>query len=123
MKKLILGTFLFLGIISALYAESNADKRFKEYVELTRKNPNNLPGSTIVADNTYRIMYMTLPLNCYASQVSPEQHKKARELLVEGMRKQTEDVKIIKELKISLVYTLITKDKKVFCITFSYNDL
>ena len=122
MKKLILGTFLFLGIISALYADSNADKRFKEYVELTRKNPNNPPGSTIVADNTYRIMYMTLPIDCRASQMSPEVLKKLREMMLEGMRKETEDVKIIKELKISIVYTIITKDKKVFCIPISYND-
>ena len=33
------------------------------------------------------------------------------------------DCKIIKDLKISLVYSLITTDKKIITISFSYQDL
>lgn len=122
MKKVVLGCLLFAGMISGLYAGSSDDAKFREYVEITKNSPSNPAGASVCADSTYRIIYMTVPMDAYSSNITPAVIDGMKRAMLAETRNFKEDVKVWKELKISIVYTLITRDKKVFNIALSYKD-
>lgn len=123
MKKFLLGCFLVACVCSGLYAGSAEDTQFKQYVELTRNHQGNPEGMTVTADNTYRIIFVAMPITINKSDVTPQMLKQMRAEMLKGLAKEKADCKVIKDLKISIVYTFITSDKNIFSITFSYKDL
>ena len=122
MKKFLLGCFLAACVCTGLYADSTEDTQFKQYVEMTRNHQNNPEGMTVAADNTYRIIYVAMPVAINKSDVTPQLLRTMRTEMMKGMAKEKADCKIIKDLKISIVYTFITSDKNIFTITFSHKD-
>ena len=123
MKKFLFGCVLAACMCSALYADSVEDAQFKQYVELTRMSPENPEGMTVVADNTYRIIYLTMPIALDKSSVTPDVISAMKAAMFKEMAQLDEDCKIVKNLKISFVFTFVTSDKDIFSITFSYKDL
>ena len=122
MKKICL--VLVLVVAACGVFASSADKtQFRQYVELTKKSPTNPEGMTIVADEQYRIIYATMPLAIDSSNVNEQKIDVMRAGMLQEIKKYKNDIKIMKDLKISFVYTFVTSDKKVFCISFSYQDL
>ena len=123
MKKFafILG-FLFCAY-GAAYADSVGDAQFKQYVELTRNNASNPQGMTIAADYKYRMIYVTMPISINKADVTPEICRKMKREMIAGMRNEKSDCRIVRDLKISFVYTFITSDKNIFSIPVSYQDL
>ena len=122
MKKMVLGCLLAIGMISGLYADSAADEQFKQYVNLTKNSPENPKGMTVCADNTYRIIYISMPIPLSSSDATPAVISKMKSGMLAEMGKLKEDVKIVKDLKINFVYSFIATDKRVFCIAVSYKD-
>ena len=61
-------------------------------------------------------------MDAYSSNITPAFIERMKSAMLAELRKFKEDVKVCKELKISMVYTLITRDKKVFNIALSYKD-
>jgi len=123
MKRFLLGGLLVAGMCTGLYADSAEDAQFKQYVELSRNSPTNPEGMTLCADNTYRIIYAAMPIALNKSDATPELIKVMKTRMLAEMVKQKADCKIIKDLKINMVYTFITSDKNIFTITISYKDL
>jgi aspartate aminotransferase-like enzyme len=124
MKKKFLSLLFVAGFASVgmLYAAPVDDTQFDAYVQLTKKSKSNPPGMTVVADKTYRIMYVSMPMAVSYSSVTPDVIAKMKNAMRASMKKSNADLKVIRDLKISLVYTFITTDKKVFSISFSYLD-
>ena len=123
MKKFYLVSLLVLVVCMGVYADSAEDTQFKQYVELTRNHKNNPEGMTVCADYTYRIIYAAMPLAINYSDVTQQAMKSMKSEMLKGIAKEQADCKIIKDLKISIVYTFITSDKRIFTISFSYKDL
>ena len=123
MKKAFLGCLAVLSMCFGLYADSTADTQFKQYVEVTRNNKENPEGMTVCADNTYRILYMAFPLPVNSSDVTPEVLKAAKKEMLAEMAKDDDDKKVIKDLKISIVFTFVTTDKRMFSINISHMEL
>ena len=122
MKKICLVLVLVVAACG-VFASSAEKIQFRQYVELTKKSPTNPAGMTIVADEQYRIIYATMPLPINSSNVNEQEINVMRASMLQGCKKHKNDIKIMKDLKISLVYTFVTSDKKVFCISLSYQDL
>ena len=123
MKKIGLACFLALSMCFALCADSVEDTQFKQYVELTKRHKNNPKGMTVCADYTYRVIFVTLPIPADFSSVTPKVMKNMKEGIIKAMKTATDDVKIVRNLKINIVYNYITSDKKIVAITISYKDL
>ena len=123
MKKIGLACFLALSMCFALCADSVEDTQFKQYVELAKAHKDNPKGMTVCADYTYRIIFATLPVPADFSSVTPELIKNLKEVTIKTMKTETDDVRIIRNLKINFVYNYITSDKKIVAITVSYKDL
>lgn len=125
MKKIILVCLVFLGMSMALFADAVSDTQFRQYVELTRKHKNNPKGMTVTADYTYRIIYvaMPMPMPNASSDILPQVMANMKKAMLAELRKQKADCKIMKNLKIQMVYTFITSDRKVFSISISYLDI
>lgn len=123
MKSAFLGCLLVLSVCFGLYADTTADTQFKQYVELTKNDKDNPEGMTVCADNTYRIIYVAMPLPVNSTDVTPQVLQTMKKEMVAGIAKEEADCKIIRDLKISIVYTFITSDKRIFSITFSHKDL
>ena len=122
MKKFAIACFIALTMCFSLYADSVEDIQFNQYVNLTRNAKSNPDGMTVCADKTYRIIYVSMPIAIDFSSITPELIKNMRAEMIKGMKSEVQDVKVIKNLKISVVYTFITSDKNIFAITFSYKD-
>ena len=123
MKKLFLLSMLLLGASATLSADNVEDTQFRQYVELTRKSPTNPAGMTVASDSTYRIIYVAMPMAISSSDVTPEIMKSMKNIMLAAMRKETADCAVIKDLKISVVYSFITSDKHIFTTTITFNDL
>lgn len=125
MKKSLIAGLFALGMFAGLYADPAEDAQFQQYVKLTKESKSNPQGMTVCADPTYRIIYAAMPISLNKSDVTPEILGKMRKAMLTSFQapSMNADRKIIKDLKISLVYTLITTDKKIFTISFSYQDL
>lgn len=123
MKKLLLGCLLSACVCSGLYADPVEDTQFKQYVELTRNHESNPEGMTVSSDATYRIIYAAMPIPMNKSDVTPEVIGKMKEQMLKEIAKEKADCKVIRDLKIRIVYTFITSDKDVFSISLSYKDL
>ena len=78
---------------------------------------------TVTADNKYRIIYIAMPLSANKSSITPEVKKAMLDAMLQEMRKQDADRKVIKDLKINLVYNFITSDKNIVTIPISFNDI
>ena len=123
MKKSILVCLLFSCMCFGLYADSVEDVQFKQYVEMTRKSEANSDGMTVCADPAYRIIFASMPIPLNYASVTPQVVQAMKKEMLAAIAKQEADCKIIKDLKISVVYTFITSDKGVFSIAISYKDL
>ena len=123
MKKLLLLSMLLLGASATLSADNVEDTQFRQYVELTRKSLTNPAGMTVASDSTYRIIYVAMPMAISSSDVTPEIMKSMKNIMLAAMRKETADCAVIKDLKISIVYSFITSDKHIFTTTITFNDL
>ncbi|MBE6357711.1 MAG: hypothetical protein E7057_00510 [Lentisphaerae bacterium] len=123
MKKLLLLSMLLLGASATLLADNVEDTQFRQYVELTRKSLTNPAGMTVASDSTYRIIYVAMPMAISSSDVTPEIMKSMKNIMLAAMRKETADCAVIKDLKISIVYSFITSDKHIFTTTITFNDL
>ena len=125
MKGLFIACLFVVGMGVGLYADSVEDTQFLQYVETTKNSKDNPPGMTVAADAKYRIIYAAMPISLNKSNVTPEILDKMRKSMLAAFQapNMKADCKVIKDLRISLVYTLITTDKKVFTISFSYQDL
>jgi|GEM_PF-5017863 len=123
MKKFYLVSLLVMVVCMGMYADSTEDAQFKQYVKLTRNHKNNPEGMTVYADYTYRIMYVAMPIAINYSDVTPQVLKAMKSEMLKGIAKEKADCKIIKDLKISIVYTFITSDKRIFTVSFSHKDL
>lgn len=123
MKKMFLGCFLALSMCFGLCAGALEDAQFKQYVETTKNDKDNPKGMTVCADNTYRIIYVAMPAAVNYSSVTPQVLKEMKKELVAEAAKEKEDCKIIKDLKITVVYTFITTDKRMFTVVLSHKDL
>jgi len=114
---------LLLGASATLLADNVEDTQFRQYVELTRKSLTNPAGMTVASDSTYRIIYVAMPMAISSSDVTPEIMKSMKNIMLAAMRKETADCAVIKDLKISIVYSFITSDKHIFTTTITFNDL
>ena len=123
MKKLYLVSLLVFGLCIVGYADLVEEAQFKQYVELTKNSKANPEGMTVCADYTYRIIYATMPTAINSSDVTPQFLKTMKNEILKGITSEKADCKIIKDLKISIVYTFITSDKKIFTLSFSYQDI
>lgn len=123
MKKICLVLVLVVSACSGVFAASAERTQFRQYVELTKKSPTNPEGMTVVADEQYRIIYVAMPFTADSSSINEQVINSMRAGMLQAARSYKDDVKIIKNLKISFVYTSVTSDKKVFCIPLSYQDL
>ena len=123
MKKVFLSVLLFIGMITGVYASSLEDTQFQQYVELTKKNADNPAGMTVTADSKYRTIYIALPISANKSSVTQDVKKSMREAMLQEMRKHDGDRKVIKDLKINMVYVFITSDKNIVSIPISFNDI
>lgn len=123
MKKVFLSGLLFIGMITGVYASSLEDTQFQQYVELTKKNADNPAGMTVTADSKYRTIYIALPISANKSSVTQDVKKSMREAMLQEMRKHDGDRKVIKDLKINMVYIFITSDKNIVSIPISFNDI
>ena len=122
MKKIGLACFLALTMCFTLYAGALEDTQFKQYVEINRNSKDNPEGMTVCADSTYRIIYFSMPTTIDFSSVNPQVMKNMKQAMLKEISKLKDDIKIIRNLKINLVYTFITSDKNIFTITISYKD-
>ena len=118
MKKICLVLVLVVAACG-VFASSAEKIQFRQYVELTKKSPTNPAGM----DEQYRIIYATMPLPINSSNVNKQNIDDTRASMLQEFKKYKNDIKIMKDLKIALVYTFVTSDKKVFCISLSYQDL
>ena len=123
MKRFLLSCLVVSLMCSGLYADKLEDNQFRQYVELTKNSPNNPEGMSVTADYTYRIIYVTLPLALNKSSVTSKVMSEMKEAMIQEMKKEKEDCKVIKDLKIYLVFTYITSDKNLVSISLSYKDL
>ena len=124
MKKFILGWLLCAGVTFGLYASSAEEAvQFQQYVELTKKNASNPKGMTICADATYRIMYVTTPVPWSSTDLTPAKEKQLRQVMLNSFRKHKKDIELIKTLKIYIVYSFITSDKKIISVPLSFKDI
>ena len=114
---------LLLGASATLSADTVEDTQFRQYVELTRKSPTNPAGMTVASDSTYRIIYVAMPMAISSSDVTPKMMKSMKNIMLAAIRKETADCAVIKDLKISIVYSFITSDKHIFTTTITFNDL
>lgn len=121
-KKLFAVSFLMLSLCVGLHAQSLGDTQFRQYVALTKKSSANPPGMTVYADYKYRILYIAMPVALNKSSVTPQVIRTMRDAMLAEMRKQQADLKVIRDLKISIVYTFITSDRDIFNISLSYRD-
>ena len=119
MKKTFLTLLVMFSAVCGLYANSSEDAQFKEYVQLTRQNLN-APGASLSSDNKYRIIYIALTVNAPKSNISNVQGVK--NAMLAEMRKNVQEVKVVKQLKITFVYTFMTSDKYAVCVPISYKD-
>lgn len=122
MKKIVFGCLLAIGMTVSLCAQDPSNVTFNEYVKLTKEAPSNPKGMTVCADETYRIIYVSLPLPIDSSKVTSELKKQMETQMKLSMRNNPEDLKIIKRLGISVVYTFITNDKKLILVGFAPSD-
>lgn len=124
MKKFILICTIMLGVLPALFADAAEDAQFRQYVELSQKSPTNPPGMTITADPTYRIVivYVTMPIAASKSNIDAAHIAVMKQAMINTMRNMKEDLRVIKSLNISTVYTFITVDKYLFSIPISYQE-
>jgi hypothetical protein len=123
MKKFILGCLLCAGVSFGLYATSAEEAvQFQQYVELTKKNPNNPKGMTVCADSTYRIIYVTTPVTWSSADLTPEKQTQLRNVLLNSCRKHKKDVDLIKTLKLYMVFSFITSDKKMISVPLSFKE-
>ena len=124
MKKICLILLIIAGFTSAglLHAASLNDTQFDQYVQLTKNSKANPPGMTLVADKTYRVMYITMPIAIPYSSVTPEVIAKMKDAMLSSLKKSAADCKVIKDLKITVVYNFMTTDKYLFTIPFSYQE-
>lgn len=106
-----------------LYADSAEDIRFRQYVEENKKAKNNPKGMSICADYTYRIIFSTMPLAVNYSDVTPRAKENMRKGMLAELLKDKAACKVMKDLKITIVFTVITSDKRAFSVVLSYKDL
>ena len=126
MKGLFIACLFVVGMGVGLYADSVEDTQFLQYVETTKNSKDNPPGMTVAADAKYRIIYAAMPISINGSDVTPKVIESMKQEMVKGFRSDEEmkaDLKIIKDLKISFVWTFITTDKSIFSISISYKDI
>lgn len=122
MKKICLVLVLAIAVCCGVFAGSTEEIQFKQYVELTKKSTSNPKGMSVTADEQYRIIYTTMPTPANSTSLTPQAITELRARMIKQMSTHKNDVKVIKDLKISMVFTFITSDKKVFCIGLSYKD-
>ena len=125
MKKFYLSCLLVTSVFFGLYAAPNEDAQFKQLVEKWKND--NTPG-TVVADPANRIIFVVLPAEITKAQATPALIKEMRDNLLASFRdprdKEGQEYrKIFKKLKISLVFTAVTKDKDIFSFSLSYKDI
>ena len=123
MKKICLACFSVMCLCISLYANAVDKIQFEQYVELTKKSKSNPKGMTVVGDSTYRIMYIALPIAINYGDVTTQVKNKMKENMLAVMRQEKADCKVIKDLKIRLIYSFITSDQKIFTITLNYQDI
>ncbi len=123
MKKFYLVSLLVMFVCMGAYADSAENAQFKQYVELTRNNKNNPEGMTVCADYTYRIMYAVMPIAINFSDVTPQVLNSMKSEMQKAIAKEKADCKIIKDLKITIIYSFLTSDKRIFTIILSHKDL
>lgn len=121
MKKFLFCCLIVIGMASA-FADSTADIQFKQYVEMTRNNKTNPPGMTVSSDAKYRILYAAMPIAVNKSAITPDIVRQMKAGMITEMAKLEADCKIIKDLKITMIYTFITTDKYSIVIPISYKD-
>ena len=126
MKKFFLSCLLVTSAFFGLYAAPNEDAQFKQFVETWKTD--DTPGAAVVSDPTNRIIFMVLPVEITKAQATPALIKQMRDNLLAGFRdskdKEGQEYrKIFKKLKISLVFTGVTKDKDIFSFSLSYKDI
>ena len=123
MKKYTVLFAILVSICSSVYAESIQNTQFRQYVEMPQKHANTPKAMSIVADERYRIIFCTMPLSINLDSVTPQVTTDLKENMIKELRKETADVKIIKDLKITIVYSFITTNRKVVSIAITYNEI
>lgn len=122
MKKIGLICLLVMCLGTGLYADAAGKRQFQEYVKLTRNFPTNPPGMTVTADETYRIIYVTMPVAASSQKFTPALRDNMKNEMIKMMRSQKEDIRVVKNLKISIVYTFITTDKKLIVVPMTHQE-
>ena len=123
MKKYTILFAILLSICSSVFANSIEKIQFRQYVEMTQKHANTPQSMSIVADEKYRVIFCTMPLSINLDSVTPKVTTELKENMIKELRKETADVKIIKDLKITIVYSFITTNRKVISIAITYNEI
>ena len=122
MKKICLCCLLLFCVSFGLFAASEDDVTFREYVELTRKSPTNPKGMTVTADYEKNIIYCAVPAPGLGT-VTDAEKKQMKEQMLKTFRENKADVRVVKRLKISIVFVFITDSDKMLTISISHNEI
>ena len=121
MKRIALAFLVGLALFGVVKAGETEDIQFEQYVEACKNHLDD--GQSIVADKKYRVIILTMPVAFHYQDATPEVIRGMQREAIKGMRGEEVDVRIIKSLKINMVFNYITIDKKIVPITVSYKDL
>ena len=121
MKRMVLAVLLGLTLCSAAQAGETEDIQFEQYVELSKKSLDK--GMSLIADTEYRLMVLTMPLAINHNDATSEVIRVMKNEAVKVMKQNDADVRIIKALKINMIFNYVTIDKKIIPIALSYKDL
>ena len=121
MKRVALAFLFGIALLSSVKADTAEDIQFEQYVEASKENL--AEGMSVVADKKYRIIILTMPIAVSYQDAKLDNISEIRNNAIKAMREETADVRIIKALKINIVYNFITIDKKVIPVAISYHDL
>ena len=122
MKKICLCCALLFCVSFGLFAGAAEDREFRQYVENTKKSPTNPQGMTVSADYNKRIIYsaMTIP---HIRNLTEAEKKQLKNMMIENMKSNATERKLIKRLKISFVIVLTTDSKDIIAVAISPNEL
>lgn len=121
MKRIALAFLVGLTLFGVVKAGETEDIQFEQYVEACKNHLDD--GQSIVADKKYRVIILTMPIAFHYQDATPEVIRGMQREAIKNMGEEKADVRIIKSLKINMVFNFITIDKKIVPITVSYRDL
>ncbi|MBO4648191.1 MAG: hypothetical protein J5806_08540 [Lentisphaeria bacterium] len=129
MKKILVCCVLAASVFMGLYADPREDAQFKKFVEkIQSERKDKSDGIVMLADPTYRILFMVMPVGAQKAQLTPQNIQAMRAQMLTSMTNcRTEDdrenLKRFKDLKIRMVFSLITADNDIVTFSLSYLDL